>query len=121
MARSEQKKYIGSSAITLANTTQYTEAFDISNYSGVAYTLKSQNASTSGTISLQYTNLQSATDADWTDVPTTVAPATVALVANGCATINTVGRVHAGFVRAKIVLAAGADSDYELYILAKDF
>lgn len=117
MARSEQKK----ETLTLANTTQYSVPFDISNYSGVAYTLKSASAATNGTITIQYCNFYSTTDADWTDVPTSVAPATVALVASGSATINTVARVHAGFVRAKIVLSAGAASTYTLYTLAKDF
>lgn len=120
MARSERKNLTG---LTFGNTTNYVESFDITNFSGVAVTVKSKNGSTSGTVKLQYTNINPVTvvDADWTDVPTTIAAASVALVANGSATIASIAGVHAGFVRAVVTLSAGADTDYEVYYLAKDF
>jgi hypothetical protein len=106
---------------TLANTTQYTAPYDISSFSGVSYTVKSNNVATNGTMSLQFCNFASTVNADWTDIPATTAPASVALVASGSATISTYSGVHAGFVRLKIVLSAGADTDYAIFTLAKDF
>lgn len=118
MARSERKNLTG---VTLANTANNIEAFDITNFSGVSVTVRSNNVATNGSVKLQYSNKLSSDSADWTDVPVSIAPASVALVANGSATIASSAGIHAGFVRAVVTLAAGADTDYEIYYLAKDF
>lgn len=117
MARSEQKQYLAQ-ALTVSTQT-VGQPFDITNYSGIAVTIKTP-ALAAGSMFLQWCNLASTVDADWQAVNTTAYPnATVTLGASGSYTVNVHG-LHVGFIRIRVTLSAGP-GNYDFYILAKDF
>lgn len=110
------KKNLTGVALTVATTA--IESFDVTNQVGVSVTVKSP-AGAAGTFKLQMSNINSTLDADWTDVPTTIA-ATGTLVASGSATVSTISGIRAAFVRAVVTVSAGA-GNYNIYYLAKEY
>lgn len=115
MAQTVKKNLKNVALIVAANNI---EAFDVTNQVGVSVTVQSPVGAT-GTVKLQFSNINSTNDADWTDVPTTIAP-TGTLVANGSVTISSISGVRAAFVRAVVTLTAGA-GNYNIYYLAKEY
>lgn len=110
------KKNLTNVALTVATTA--IEAFDVTNQVGVSVTVQAP-AGAAGSVKLQMSNINSATAADWTDVPTTIV-AVGTLVASGSVTISTISGLRAAFVRAVVTVSAGA-GNYNVYYLAKEY
>lgn len=104
--------------VSLTVATTAIESFDVTNHVGVSVTVKAP-ASGAGTFKLQFTNIVSATDADWTDVPTSII-ATGTIVSGGSATISSISGIRAAFVRVVATVSAGAGS-YQINYLGKEY
>jgi len=104
--------------VALSVATTNIEAFDITNQVGVSVTVQGP-ASAAGTFKLQMSNINSATSADWTDVPSTIIT-TGTLVSSGSATISSIAGIRAAFVRVVVTVSAGA-GNYNIYYLAKEY